>query len=378
MTAQLLALPQTGTEPEPLETSNLDDARWQAVLARDTRADGTFYCGVLTTGIFCRPSCPSRRPNRANVRFYETPDDARAAGLRPCLRCHPLAPADETTAAIRRLCQYIEAHADRTMTLGDLSRRARMSPSHLQRRFKAVVGVSPKQYLDGCRMKALKSALRDGTQDSVTGAIFEAGYGSLSRVYGRAGTRLGMTPMEYRAHGRGVHITYAVARTPLGLLMMGATDRGVCFVQFGDRTPALASALRAEYPEATIAPLNDPPPPEFQSWMTALNAYLSGEVVDLRLPVHVRATAFQLKVWTYLQSIPPGRVESYQEVATALGLPRGARAVARACASNEVALVIPCHRVIRGSGELAGYRWGLPRKRTLLDLERRAVRGNDV
>src|SRR5262245_56247963 len=221
-------------------------------------------------------------------------------------------------------------------------------------------------------MSALKSALRQNAGNGVTGAIFDAGYGSLSRVYERSDTRLGMTPMEYRAGGRGVQISYGVSRTPLGLLIVGATDRGLCFVGFGERTSSLVSALYAEYPEATVAPMPDPPPAPFQAWMAALNAYLAGESVDLRLPVHVRATAFQLKVWTYLQSIPAGRVESYQEVATALGLPRGARAVGRACASNEVALVIPCHRVIRGSGELAGYRWGLARKRSLLDQERKA------
>jgi AraC family transcriptional regulator of adaptative response/methylated-DNA-[protein]-cysteine methyltransferase len=356
--------------------STADDRRWAAVLTRDGRLDGTFYYGVLTTGVFCRPSCPSRRPKRANVRFYETPEAARGAGLRPCLRCRPLAAPAEDPALdrIRRLCQYIEAHGGNTLTLADLSRRARMSPSHLQRRFKATVGVSPKQYLDSCRMSALKSALRHGgTPDGVTGAIFQAGYGSLSRVYERAGTRLGMTPMEYRAGGRGLQISYGVARTPLGLLIVAATDRGLCFVQFGERTSELARALRAEYPEASIAPLTNPPP-AFQSWMAALNRHLSGEVVDLRLPVHVRATSFQLKVWTYLQSIPAGRVESYQDVATALGLPRGARAVARACATNEVALVIPCHRVIRATGDLAGYRWGLSRKRTLLDLERQTQR----
>jgi AraC family transcriptional regulator of adaptative response/methylated-DNA-[protein]-cysteine methyltransferase len=275
---------------------------------------------------------------------------------------------------MRRLCEYIDAHAGERLTLAALGRRARLSPYHLQRRFTAIVGVSPKQYMDARRMTALKSMLRAPGEDQITGAIFGAGYGSLSRVYEKVDTRLGMTPMEYRAGGHGIDITYATARTPLGLMMVGATDRGLCFVQFGDRAAPLLAALEAEYPRARLRECPDPPPSQFNAWVVALNKYLAGTPLDTPLPVHVRATAFQLKVWTYLQSIPHGNIESYREVAAAVGHPRATRAVARACAANQVALAIPCHRVIRATGELGGYKWGLGRKRTLLDRERATAR----
>ncbi len=224
-------------------------------------------------------------------------------------------------------------------------------------------------------MDGFKRLLRTDKNHGVTGAIFDAGFGSLSRLYEKADTRLGMTPMEYRQGGRGVEITYGAARTGLGLMMVGATDRGLCFVQFGDSEPALLNSLRDQYPSAVLTPLADPPPPQFSDWIASLNRYLEGRQPDLSMPVHVRATAFQLLVWNYLQTIPRGSVESYSEVAERIGRPGAARAVARACASNTMALVIPCHRVIRGNGELGGYRWGLDRKRTILDGERKAVCG---
>ena len=351
------------------------DRCWEAVLARDRTEDGVFYYGVRTTGVYCRPACASRRPHRANVRFYDSPDAAEADGLRPCRRCRPrsVASADPMVERMRRLCEYIDAHADAPLTLAALGRRVKLSRSHFQRRFVAIVGVSPKRYVDARRMSSLKARLRVPDEDGVTGAIFGAGYGSLSRVYEKIDTRLGMTPMAYRAGGQGIDITYATARTPLGLMMVGATDRGLCFVEFGERAAPLLAALTAEYPNARLSACGEPPPPQFEAWVSALNASLSESAPDLRLPVHVRATAFQLKVWTYLQSIPRGRVRSYQEVAAAVGSPRGARAVARACAANGVALAIPCHRVIRGTGELGGYRWGVARKRTLIDRERAAA-----
>ena len=346
---------------------------WEAVRSRDARQDGTFYYGVTTTGVFCRPSCPARPPKRENVRFYATPREAERDGLRACLRCHPLAMlnADPWAERIQALCRYIEQHADVRLTLADLSREAGISPYHLLRSFKAIVGVTPKQYQDHCRMKKFKRVLREG--EDVTGAIYEAGFGSPSRLYEKADTRLGMTPMEYRAAGRGVSITYGTAETPLGRMMVGATDRGLCFVQFGESAKKLLEELRAEYPEARLTPMAEPAPPGFREWMAALNRYLRGEEPDARLPLHIRGTAFQMKVWKYLQSIPSGKVESYSEVAAGIGKPGAARAVARACASNTVALAIPCHRVIRGTGELGGYRWGLERKRTIIDLERRSL-----
>ncbi|MBL8210295.1 MAG: methylated-DNA--[protein]-cysteine S-methyltransferase [Bryobacterales bacterium] len=344
------------------------DLCWQAVVGRDAGQDGAFLYGVLTTGVFCRPSCGARTPKRENVRFYRTAGEAERDGLRACLRCKPLETAG-MRARMLALVRYIEQNAGESLTLVHLGRQAGMSPAHLQRTFKAVVGVSPKQYLDNCRLRGFKASLREGEGD-VTGAIFDAGFGSLSRLYEKVDTQLGMTPMEYRAGGRGLEITYAVSRTALGLLLLGATDRGLCFLQFGDEESELVEKLRAEYPGAALRAMPEPPPESFSAWMAALNRHLEGQAPDLRLPVHVRGTAFQMKVWRYLQSIPAGAVESYQEVAQGIGQPTAARAVARACASNVVALAIPCHRVIRGSGELGGYRWGLDRKRVLLDQER--------
>ncbi len=353
-------------------TRNSNDTRfWQAVQARDARLDGTFFYGVLTTGVFCRPGCPGRTPNRENVRFYATPSDAERDGLRACLRCRPLALTgmDPWADRIAALCRYIERHADAPLTLADLSREAGLSPYHLQRSFRAILGVTPKQYLDNHRIAEFKASLRKPDAD-VTASIYDAGYGSASRVYEKADTSLGMTPMEYRSGGRGLQITYATAETPVGEMMVGATDRGLCFLQFGADAPGLRDALAAEYPNATLVPMATPAPQEFQTWIDALNRHLEGHEPDLRLPVHVRATAFQLKVWRYLQSIRHGTVQSYSEVACGIGQPKAARAVASACAANTVALAIPCHRVIRGTGHLGGYRWGLERKRVLIDRER--------
>jgi AraC family transcriptional regulator, regulatory protein of adaptative response / methylated-DNA-[protein]-cysteine methyltransferase len=349
---------------------------WQAVANRDAASDGKFYYGVMTTGIYCRPGCRARTARRENVRFYASPAEAERDGLRACLRCRPLTLSGNDSARHRilALCRYIEEHADSLVTLSDLSREAKLSQFHLQRTFKAVMGVSPKQYLDNLRLRNFKTILRSGGQQTpqdVTGAIFEAGFGSLSRLYEKTGTQLGMTPMEYRAGARGVEISYGSASTPLGLMLVGATDRGLCFLQFGESEAQLREALAAEYPSARLEALPDPVPDQFREWIDSLNRYLEGQEPDLLLPVHVRATSFQMKVWKYLQSIPAGKVESYQEVAQGIGQPRAARAVARACAANQVALAIPCHRVIRGSGELGGYRWGLERKRTLIDNERR-------
>lgn len=341
---------------------------WEAVRKRDRGFDGLFFFGVLTTGIYCRPSCPARRPLRSNVRFYPTHQAAERDGLRPCRRCRPLSQSGSDLAKIHELCRYIESHSDEPLTLQHLAKRASLSRFHLQRSFKAAVGLSPKQYLDACRLESLKSALKQSKD--VTEAVYEAGFGSASRVYERSDARLGMTPNRYRQGGRGLSITHAITESPLGLLMIAATDRGVCFVEFGETRQALLEALRKEYPGAQLERMSEPASPEFRNCMQALRNYLAGEQPSLDLPVDVRATAFQMRVWNYLQSIPAGEVRSYSEVAAAIGQPAAARAVAGACAANCVALAIPCHRVIRGSGEPGGYRWGAERKRELLDMER--------
>jgi AraC family transcriptional regulator, regulatory protein of adaptative response / methylated-DNA-[protein]-cysteine methyltransferase len=338
---------------------------WDAIVARDRSFDGRFFFGVVTTGVYCRPSCPSRRPLRSNVRFFQLPAEAEQAGLRACLRCQPLS---DPHAKIKDLCRYLEEHCDERPDLEALAERAGLSRFHLQRTFKAIVGVTPKQYLEAHRVEKLKKELRQAKD--VTAAVYEAGFGSASRVYERANSRLGMTPKQYRQGGGGVTIRYAAITLPLGLAVLGATDRGLCFLQFGESREQLVEALRREYPAAALEPVGDSAPPPFRQWMDALSAHLAGTNPSLDLPLDIQATAFQMRVWDYLRAIPYGKVQSYGEVAAGIGQPSAVRAVARACATNRVAVVIPCHRVVRGTGELGGYRWGVERKQALLDRER--------
>jgi len=356
---------------------------WQAVQQKDASVDGTFFYGVLTTKVFCRPGCASRTPLRKNVRFYPTAARAEADGLRPCLRCKPLdhqAPGEHSPEALRQhfqqVCQYIRQNLDNraALKLNALSARFGLSPFHFQRTFKSVVGVTPRQYVEAIRMQTLKENLRDGA--SVTDAIYGAGFAAGSRVYAAVDTRLGMTPKQYRTGGENVEISYATADTPLGLIMVGATDRGLCFLEFGDSARNLLESLEQEYPAAKRVPMPKPYPAQFTGWMQALAGYLEGERALSQMPLSLHGTAFQLKVWRYLQTIPAGSVQSYAEVAEAIGQPKAARAVANACGANRIAVVIPCHRVIRGDGTLGGYRWGLDRKRALLDAERRTAKAS--
>jgi AraC family transcriptional regulator, regulatory protein of adaptative response / methylated-DNA-[protein]-cysteine methyltransferase len=286
--------------------------------------------------------------------------------------------SQENRERMERLCGYIRAHCNdgEPLTLETLSRQAELSPFHLQRTFKAVTGSTPREYVEMCRMEVLKSELRNGKP--VTDAIYEAGFGGSSRVYEKVDTRLGMTPREYRQRGKNVAISYASVDSPLGLLLIGATDRGLCFVQFGETKAELLVKLREEYPEASIQEMKEPYSPEFGKWTGELLRYLRREQARLDVPLDVKASAFQMKVWRYLQSIPPGEVQSYSEVAAAIGSPKAVRAVGSACAANRVAIAIPCHRVIRGDGGLGGYRWGLERKRVLLDEERKMRSQNAV
>ncbi|MBV8939257.1 MAG: methylated-DNA--[protein]-cysteine S-methyltransferase [Alphaproteobacteria bacterium] len=275
------------------------------------------------------------------------------------------------TSLMQDICRYIESHSGENLSLALLAKQAQLSPAHFQRRFKAAIGVTPKHYAEACRLRKLKHGLRQ--QPSVTAAIYDAGFSSPSRVYERVETRLGMTPKQYRGSGKGVAISYAAADTPLGPILLGATDRGLCFLQFREPLQEEAEQLRREYPQATFAPMDTAHREQFGAWMQALSQYLSGHVAMPDLPLDIRGTVFQLKVWNYLQTIPSGSVESYAHVAAAIGQPEAARAVANACARNRIAIVIPCHRVIRGNGALAGYRWGVERKRTLLALEQAAA-----
>jgi AraC family transcriptional regulator, regulatory protein of adaptative response / methylated-DNA-[protein]-cysteine methyltransferase len=338
---------------------------WNAVMARDRNFDGRFFFGVVTTGVYCRPSCPSRHPLRSNVRFFQAPAEAEQAGLRPCKRCRPLS---DPAAAIADLCRYIERHCEERLDLATLAARAGLSRFHLQRTFKAAVGVTPKQYLEAHRVGKLKKELRHAKD--VTSAVYEAGFGSSSRVYERADSRLGMTPKQYRQGGGGVTITYALLESPVGLAMMGATDRGICFVQFGDTKEQLLEALRREYPAANWKLPPTPALPSLQSGWTRFRRtwWADGPFWTFRSTSRppLSRCAFGITSGRF----PPGKVQSYGEVAAGIGQPTAVRAVARACATNRVALLIPCHRVIRGTGELGGYRWGLERKQALLDRER--------
>ncbi len=276
-------------------------------------------------------------------------------------------PKIKDSDAMQDICRYIAAHADETLRLNDLAGRAGLSPFHFQRRFKSAIGVTPKEYQESCRMKALKTRLHEKT--SVTEAIYDAGFNSSSRVYSRNDTRLGMTPRQYREGGKAQEISYAAAATPLGLLMIGATDRGICFIHWGRNEDELRTALQKEFPAAKLIPMGGPGQEQFSAWMKSLSAYLQGSRDLLDLPLDIRGTAFQIKVWKYLQKIPAGKTCTYTDVAKGIGRPEAARAVARAIATNRIAVAIPCHRVIRSDGSLSGYRWSPERKRRLLDLE---------
>ncbi len=344
----------------------LDPTRqWRIVLARDRRYDGDFVYAVRSTGIYCRPSCPSRRPRRDLVRFFPIPEAAEAAGFRACRRCHPnrLQPHDPAVALVRDLCRAIDAQPDGPADLQALGRRVGRSPHQVLRAFRRVLGVSPRQYRDARRVSRLKSSLKE--MPHVSPAIYEAGFGSSSRVYERAAGTLGMTPAAYARGGRGATIRFSVVPSPLGTLLVAATGRGICKVGLGASAAALERDLRREFPAARIARDND----RLHASVGAILAHIAGREPHLDLPLDIRATAFQQKVWAALRKIPYGSTRSYQAVARAIGNPSATRAVARACATNPVALVIPCHRVVREDGEPGGYRWGMERKKQLLARE---------
>ena len=350
---------------QPTEKLN-DTARWQAVLGHDRATDGLFVYAVRSTGVFCRPSCPSRRPHRDRVTFFESAGEARSAGFRPCRRCRPdvSAAPDPWIDKIRRACVYL-ANVDGHPSLATLAARIGGSPYHVQRNFKRLVGVTPREYADACRLRKVKRQLRRGRD--VTAAMLDAGYGSSSRFYERAAPKLGMTPSTYRRGGTGMNIKYTIVDSPLGRLLVASTPRGVCAVAMGSSDAELERALAREYPAAAIA--RDAG--GLAKWTESILAHLAGRRPRLDLPIDVQATAFQWQVWQALAAIPYGETRTYGDIAAAIGRPRAVRAVARACATNPVALAIPCHRVVSADGRAGGYRWGAPRKQVLLDSEQK-------
>lgn len=364
-TQALTMMDVQGNMPNKQEQEFWQANYWDAVAVRDRRMDGVFLYAVRTTGVYCKPSCPSRRPRSENVVFFRTQEAARRAGFRACKRCKPdrTSTANPNTDLVEKVCRYIDAHPDGPATLEVLSRNIGLSPFHLQRTFKALTGITPRAYADSRRLEALKAGLRDG--HSVTRSLYDAGYGSSSRLYEGASSKLGMTPARYGKRGSGVSIRYAIAKTPIGRMLLAATSRGICSVQFGESVETLESELRREYPLAEIARSDK----ALASSVRAIQGRIRGE--DRKtLPLDIQATAFQRLVWEQLREIPYGGTRSYGEVAKRIGRPKAARAVARACATNPVAIAIPCHRVVRENGDPGGYRWGLRRKQNLLALEK--------
>ena len=351
-------------------------ALWKAVEERDSRADGKFVYGVRSTGIYCRPSCASRRPSRDKVEFFALPEAAERQGFRPCKRCMPRS-ADVTNLRLRavsNVCRAIEKRIlgdgmeedEGALKLGTLARGVKMSTHQLERAFRRSIGITPRQYADALRMRRLKSQLRKG--GNVTMALYDAGFGSSSRLYERAPSQLGMTPRAYGRGGEGMQIHYTIVSSPLGRLLVGATGKGISAVYLGKSDEGLESALREEYPRAEIGEDSDARA-QLRTWVEKIVAHLKGQEPHLDLPTDVQGTAFRRRVWEELRKIPYGTTVTYTEVARRIGKPKAIRAVARACATNPVSVVVPCHRVVRQDGSLAGYRWGLERKQALLEKE---------
>ena len=335
---------------------------WRAVQRRDKSFDGRFVYAVSSTRIFCRPSCSSRRPTKSNVEFFRSPSDAERAGYRACKRCRPAsAAASAIDKALAAASAFLTQHAGEPVTLSRLSREVGVSAFHLQREFKRAFGVSPREFQDANRRRVLATRLRKG--DTVSRATYEAGFGSSSRVYER---KLGMSPAELRKGGAGQRIQFAIVSSPLGRLLGAYTEKGVCAVAIGEDDQALEKSLREQFPKADIRAAGS----TINEWVSAIVRGIGGEV-NPSIPLDAQGSAFQWRVWKALQQIPRGTTLSYSEVAKAIGQPTAARAVARACATNPVALVIPCHRVVRDDGSLGGYRWGIEKKAELLEIESR-------
>jgi AraC family transcriptional regulator of adaptative response/methylated-DNA-[protein]-cysteine methyltransferase len=342
------------------------DARWAAVVARDRRADGTFFYAVVTTGVYCRPSCASRRANPKNVRFHSTRAEAEAAGFRPCKRCKPDRPPDRRShaAMVAEICRTIEA-AEEPLSLAALAARAGLSPYHFHRVFKAATGLTPRGYAAARRSQRVRDELEKRSK-TVTDAIYDAGFNSGGRFYEASGQLLGMTPTDYRAGGAGARIHFAVGECSLGSILVARSAKGVCAILLGDNPDALVRDLQDRFPRASLVGGDA----GFERTVATVIGFVEAPALGLDLPLDVRGTAFQRRVWQALREIPTGSTTSYTEIATRIGAPNGARAVAQACGANALAVAIPCHRVVRTDGAVSGYRWGVARKQKLLDRER--------
>jgi AraC family transcriptional regulator, regulatory protein of adaptative response / methylated-DNA-[protein]-cysteine methyltransferase len=342
-----------------------EETLWQAVQSRETGWDGRFVYAVSSTHIYCRPSCPSRRPRRELVTFFKTCAEAEAAGFRPCKRCRPnQGQLPALSEVVQQACALIDASPEKTPALNELGRQLNISPSHLHKLFKQATGLTPHQYAAGRKLDQFKNEVKQGA--GLSAALYTAGYSSPSRLYEQADERLGMTPAAYRRGGGGMDIHYAIVETYLGPLMVAATGKGICSVCFGEDAASLKTTLQAEFPAARLTEdkvfLHD--------WLEQLLLHLDGTLPDLALPLDLQATAFQLHVWEELRKIPYGQTRSYAQVAEAIGQPTAVRAVANACAHNPAGVVTPCHRVVRSDGSPGGYRWGIKRKEALLLRER--------
>ncbi len=342
-----------------------DNTYWQAVQSRDVIYKDQFVYAVRTTGIYCRPTCPARRPHRDNVEFFDTCNEAEVAGYRPCKRCNPndQATTDPYAVRVTEICRYLEQPHDPAPTLNDLGRLFHLSPTHLQRVFKRIVGISPRQYADTYRQNRLRDLLREN--NTVTDALYQAGYTASSQVYESVNDMFGMTPVHYRRGAPETDIRYAIVPCEMGYLLAAATERGVCKISLGDDPSELEKALHEEFGQAQL--IADEAHLAYAT--TAITSYIAGEKLTLELPLDIRATAFQRRVWEALRQIPYGETRSYEELSEMIQQPGAARAVAGACAKNPVALAIPCHRIVRKDGSLGGYRWGSARKEKLLATE---------
>jgi AraC family transcriptional regulator, regulatory protein of adaptative response / methylated-DNA-[protein]-cysteine methyltransferase len=347
-----------------LATGTTADPRWAAVEARDPAADGRFFYAVKTTGVYCRPSCPSRPARPENISFFDSAAAAEQAGFRPCQRCRPDQPplAEQHAALVAGLCRFIE-NADTPPSLAELARQAGLSRYHLHRIFKAVTGLTPHDYAVAQRAKRLRAGLARGA--GVTDAILDAGYNSPGRFYEQAHLLLGMTPSRYRAGGTATEIRFAVGQCSLGAILVAASPRGICAISLGDDPEALVRDVQDRFPQATLIGAD----PAFEDWIARVVGFVEAPKLGLDLPLDLRGTVFQQRVWQALQQIPTGETVSYTELARRIGAPAAFRAVASACAANVLAVAIPCHRVVRQDGSLSGYRWGVARKKALIERE---------